>query len=151
MSNNTERPQDQASPANKDPGQTNGEATKSIYVGFSNAMEPIFAEPLATNNGELPKFDDSTKGMRLVGVDGTEHRFFIPQTWGCFEGAMGEIKKYLYNVSVDWAAREVDRREVRTTLAQVPFQDDLQNYLKNEGSVMRANLPIQPGMIGYPE
>lgn len=150
MADNTELPKDQAGPASKDIGHSNDKAAKSILVGFcSTGMNPIFAEPIANNNGKLPEFDDSTKGVRLVGLDGTEHRFFIPQIWVCFEGAMGEVKKYLYNVSVDWTPQEIDKSRFSLT-ARRPFQEDLVNYLKNKGSQPRAGLPIHPGMPGYP-
>jgi hypothetical protein len=95
------------------------EIVKAFFVGICNAgAMVIFAEAATTpttsndNNdtddmdGEhstsinLPNMNDSPEGLRFVDCCGQEYAHFTPTMTFICDGAMTEVKKYLYGVDV---------------------------------------------------
>jgi len=150
--------------ASSNPGKT---VVKAFFVGRCRAgVMAIFAEAATTptpattttaaaegnddnNNGDgdgddappptnLPDMDDSREDLRFVDRHGQEHARFIPTTTFISDGAMAEVKKYLYGVDVAWAPKDFgnvnERQLTRGRAGKGPVERALDNFIMSNGA-----------------
>lgn len=138
MSNNSDTQKAEATDATAGVDPNLGKVVKAFFVGCNNIMVPVFAEALTGDDGALriPRMDDSRDGLRFVRRDGQEENAnYIPTVTTCYPGAMVEIKKYLYDVGVIWAPKNIDKGLLtRERDGKGPVEEALETFFHNHGS-----------------